>query len=92
MASLVPESYLDEALYSDAVAAVVSGISTLLPNTGPKMFPEIAPQSRDAEVSVFDVLALVLQDESLAATSTGGLNAQSALPLVLEAKGDTIRK
>ena len=92
MAPLVPRSYLDEAFYSNAVAAIVSGVSTLLGSTAPKILPRVAPQSRDAEVSVFDVLALVLQDESLAATSTGVLEAESSLSLVLKTKGDTIRK
>ena len=67
-------------------------MSTLLRNTGPKMFPSVAPQSWDAEVSVFDILALVLRDESLAAASTGVLASESPLALVLETIGDTIRK
>lgn len=92
MAPFVPKSYFDEAFYSEAVAAVVSGVSALLRNTAPKMFPPITQQSRDAEVSTFDVLALVLQDESLAATSTGVLGAESPLSSVLETRGDTIRK
>ena len=92
MSALVPRSYFDEAFYSNAVAAVVSGVSTLLRNTSPKVFPSTAPQSWDAEVSVFDVLALMLQDESLAAPSTGVLESESPLALVLKTKGDTIRK
>ena len=91
MSVLVPKSYFDEAFYSNAVAAVVSGVSTLLNNTTRKTFPSAPPESRDAEVSVFDVLALVLQDESLASAST----AEVTEPLVaslLKTKGDTIRK
>lgn len=91
MSVLVPKSYFDEAFYSNAVAAVVSGVSTLLNNATRKTFPSAPPQSRDAEVSVFDVLALVLQDESLASAST----AEVTEPLVaslLKTKGDTIRK
>ena len=91
MSVLVPKSYFDEAFYSNAVAAVVSGVSTLLDNATRKTFPSAPPQSRDAEVSVFDVLALVLQDESLASAST----AEVTEPLVaslLKTKGDTIRK
>jgi len=92
MSALIPKSYFDEAFYSNAVAAVVSGMSTLLRNTGPRLFPSVAPKSRDAEVSVFDVLALVLRDESLDAASTGVLTSGSPLALVLKTKGDTIRK
>ena len=92
VSTFVPKSYFDEAFYSNAVAAVVSGMSTLLRNTGPKVFPSVAPQSWDAEVSVFDVLALVLQDDNLAAASTGVLASESPLGLVLEKKGDKIRK
>ena len=91
MSVLVPKSYFDEAFYSNAVAAVVSGVSTLLNNATRKTFPSAPPQSRDAEVSVFDVLALVLQDESLASAST----AEVTEPLVaslLKTKGDMIRK
>ena len=91
MSVLVPKSYFDEAFYSNAVAAVVSGVSTLLNNATRKTFPSAPPQSRDAEVSVLDVLALVLQDESLASAST----AEVTEPLVaslLKTKGDTIRK
>ena len=91
MSVLVPKSYFDEAFYSNAVTAVVSGVSTLLNNATRKTFPSAPPQSRDAEVSVFDVLALVLQDESLASAST----AEVTEPLVaslLKTKGDTIRK
>jgi len=90
--ALVPKSYFDEAFYSSAVAAVVSGMSTLLRNTGPKMFPSVAPKSRDAEVSVFDVLALVLRDESLDAASTGVLASGSPLNFILKGRGDEIRK
>ena len=91
MSVLVPKSYFDEAFYSNAVAAVVSGVSTLLNNATRKTFPSAPPQSRDAEVSVFDVLALVLQDESLASASP----AEVTEPLVaslLKTKGDMIRK
>ena len=92
MSVLIPRPYFEEAFYSNAVAAVVSGVSTLLRNTGPKVLPSAAPQSWDAEVSVFDVLALMLQDESLAVPSTGVLELGSPLALVLKTKGDTIRK
>lgn len=92
VSALVPGSYFNEAFYSNAVAAVVSGVSTLLHTAGPKTFPSGAPQSWDADVSVFDVLALVLQDESLAAASTGVLASESPLALVLQTKGDAIRK
>ena len=92
MSALVPRSYFDEAFHSNAVSAVVSGVSTLLHNAAPKTFPSAMPESRDAEVSVFDVLALVLQDESLTAASTGVLEAESSFALVLKTKGDTIRK
>ena len=92
MSALVPRSYFDETFYSNAIAAVVSGVSTLLRDTNPKMFHSVVPHSRDAEVSVFDVLALVLRDESLAASSTGVFESESPLAWVLEKKGDTIRK
>ena len=92
MSALVPRSYFDEAFHSSAVAAVVSGVSTLLHNTAPKTFPAVMPESRDVEVSVFDVLALVLQDESLTAASTGVLEAESSFALVLKTSGDKIRK
>ena len=92
MSTLVPRSYFDEAFHSNAVAAVVSGVSTLLHNAAPKTFPSVMPGSRDAEVSVFDVLALALQDESLAAASTGALESQAFFASVLKTKGDTIRK
>ena len=92
MSTLVPRSYLDEAFYSNAVAAVVSGVSTLLRNAAPKTFPSVMPESRGAEVSAFDVLALVLQDESLSDASAGVLDPQATFALVLKTKGDTIRK
>jgi len=92
VSTLVPRSYFDEAFRSNAVAAVVSGVSTLLHNAAPKTFPSVVPESRDAEVSVFDVLALVLQDESLAAGSTGVLDSQATFASVMKTKGDTIRK
>jgi len=92
VSTLVPGSYFDETFYSNAVAAVVSGVSTLLHNTAPKTFRSVAPQSRDAEVSAFDVLALMLQDESLDPTSTGALASESPLALVLKTQGNTLRK
>ena len=92
MSAFVPRSYFDEAPYSNAIAAVVSGVSALLRSTGPNTFPSVAPRSRDAEVSVFDVLALMLQDESLAAASTGVLASESPIPFVMKTKGDTIKK
>ena len=92
MSNFVPKSYFEEAFHSNAVAAVVSGVSTLLHNAAPKTFPSVASESRGAEVSVFDILALVLQDENLAVTSTGVLDSQTSFALVLKTKGDTIRK
>ena len=92
MSALVPRSYFDESFHSSAIAAVVSGVSALLRDTGPKTFPSVTPQSRDVEVSVFDVLALMLQDESLAPASTGVLASESPRALVLQTKGDAIRK
>jgi hypothetical protein len=67
-------------------------MSTLLHNTGPKMFPSVVPQPRDTEVSVFDVLALVLRDETLAAASTGVLTSEFPVALIFRTKGETIRK
>lgn len=90
MSALIPRSYFDEAFYSNAVSAVVSGVSTLLRNTAPKTFASAAPQSRDSEISVLDILALVLKDESLAAASTGVSESES--PHSLETKSDTIRR
>jgi len=91
VSALIPRSYFDEAFYSNAVAAVVSGVSTLLHNATPNTFRSVPPQPRDTEVSVFDVLALVLQDDSLAAAPAGG-EASDSLASVLRTKGDTIRK
>ena len=91
MSSLLPNPYFHKPFYSDAIATVVSRVSTLFRSPAPKVFPSAPPRSRDAEVSVFDVLALVLQDESLASAST----AEVTEPLVaslLKTKGDTIRK
>ena len=45
VSALVPGSYFDEAFYSGIVVVVMSGISTLLRNTRPEMFPSVAPQS-----------------------------------------------
>ena len=92
MAALIPKSYFDEASYSNAVTAVVSGVSALLHTTAPKTFAPITQRSRDSEVSVFDVLALVLKDESLSATSLGGLESDSPRSLVLKTRADAIRK
>ena len=92
MSVLVPKSYFDEAFYSNAVAAVVSGVSTLLNNATRKTFPSAPPQSRDAEVSVFDVFALILQDENLYSASTTIHVTESLVTLLLKSKGDTIRK
>ena len=92
MSTLVPRSYFHKPFYSDAVAAVVRGVSTLLRNIVPKIFPSVVPQPRDAEVSVFDVLAIMLQDESLASAPIGTPVTEALLASVLETKGDTIRK
>jgi hypothetical protein len=92
MSALIPKSYFDEAFYSNAVSSVVSGISTLWRNTSPKTFAPTVSQSRDSEVSVFDVLALMLKDESLAGTSTGVFESETPVLLVLKTNSDTIRR
>lgn len=92
MSALVPRSYFDQAFYSNAVSAVVSGVSALLRSTAPNTFTSTTLLSRHSEVSAFDVLALVLKDESLAATSTGVLESNTPHPLVMKTKSDTIRK
>ena len=92
VSALIPRSYFDEASYSNAISAVVSGVSSLLRNTAPKTFALDTPQTRDSEVSVFDILALVLRDESLAPGSTGVLESDTALSLVMKTKADVIRK
>ena len=70
----------------------MGGVSALLRDTGPKVFPSVGPQSRDEEVSVFDVLALMLRDESLAPASTDVLESESPIASIFKTKGDTIRK
>ena len=92
VSALIPRSYLDEAFYSNAVFAVISGVSTLLRDATPKTFAPAVPRSRDSEVSAFDVLALVLKDENLAATSTGASESEPSLPLVLKTVSGTIRR
>lgn len=93
MSAFVPKPYFDEALYSNAVSAVVSGVGNLLRTTAPKTLDTaLEPQSRDSEVSVFDVLALVLKDESLAAASTGVSELELPLTSIMKTKADKIRK
>lgn len=52
VSTLAPRSYFYEAFYSGVAAVVMSGMSTLLRNTRLEMFPSVAPQSWDTEVSV----------------------------------------
>ena len=93
MSAFVPKSYFDEAFYSNAVSAVVSGVTDLLRNTAAKtLITTVEPQPRGPEVSVFDVLALVLKDETLAAASTGVSESESPLASILKTKADKIRK
>jgi hypothetical protein len=92
VSALVPKSYFDETFYSNVISTVVSGVSTLLRKTSPKDFISAVPQTRESEVSVFDVMALVLKDESLAATSTDVLEAELSIALVLKTRAETIRK
>ena len=92
MSTLIPRSYFHKPFYSDAIAAVVRRVSALLRNAAPRIFPSVAPQSRDVEVSVFDVLALMLQDKSLGSASTSTPVTEAHLASVLEANGDAIRK
>lgn len=91
MYTLVPRSYFDEHFHSKAAAAAVNGVSTLLRIIAPKVVPSAAPQFRDV-VSVFDVLALMLQDKSLASASTDTPVTESLLASILKTKGDVIRK
>ena len=92
MSSLLPNPYFHKPFYSDAIATVVSRVSTLFRSPAPKVFPSAPPQSRDAEVSVFDVFALILQDENLYSASTTIHVTESLVTLLLKSKGDTIRK
>lgn len=92
MSALIPKSYFDEASYSNAVSAVVGGVSTLLQDTTPKTFASTTSESRDHEVSAFDVLALVLKDESLAPASTGVSESDSPFSVVMKTRADAIRK
>jgi hypothetical protein len=92
VSALVPKSYFDERHQSNGISAVVNGASTLLRNTTPKTFASAAPQSWDSEVSVFDVLAFVIKDESLAAASTGALESEDPFSMVVKTKADTILK
>lgn len=88
MSNVIPRSYFDQAFYSNTVSAIVNGVSTLLHNTAPKTFASATPRSRDSEVSVFDIMALVLKDESLDVTSMS----EPSLPLILKTKSETIRR
>lgn len=92
MSALIPKSYFDEAFYSNAVSSFVSEISTLLRNAVKKTLVPPTPQSRNSEVSVFDVLALMLKDESLAGTSTGVFESDAPIMLASKTKSDAVRR